>query len=102
MSAVHSKTLKMLYSGSNPHSGTVKLDRGGQMNGTNPVDLQPKQCGSCHRKCVVVSACAFCDRTSCEACTRLCVSCEKVFCPLCSVLKYNQHEEYAVCLTCGS
>ncbi|XP_077549679.1 apoptosis regulatory protein Siva [Haemaphysalis longicornis] len=103
MAAVHSKTLRMLYGASSLRNGVVKL--AATPAGETPTmnSSQPQQCGSCHRKCVViVSTCAFCDRMSCDACTRSCSSCEKAFCTLCSVLRYTQQGEYAICLSCAN
>ncbi|XP_065309919.1 apoptosis regulatory protein Siva-like [Dermacentor albipictus] len=102
MSAVYSKTLRMLYSASHQRHETSKPHQGAQANESTAMDTQPQPCSACHRKCAMVTSCAFCDRPSCDSCTRLCASCEKAYCTLCSVLRYTQHGEYATCLSCGN
>ncbi|KAH6941983.1 hypothetical protein HPB50_026378 [Hyalomma asiaticum] len=101
MSAVYSKTLRLLYSASHQRLENTK-PQGVQVNGAAQMDMQPEQCSACHRKCAAKTTCSFCDRPSCDSCTRLCASCEKSYCTLCSVLRYTQHGEYATCLSCGS
>ncbi|XP_037288123.1 uncharacterized protein LOC119181050 [Rhipicephalus microplus] len=101
MSAVYSRTLRMLYSASHQRHENAKPERG-QANEAATMDTQPQQCGACHRNCTTKTSCTFCDRPSCDSCTRMCASCEKPYCTLCSVLRYTQQGEYATCLSCGN
>lgn len=46
--------------------------------------------------------CNFCERRVCEMCVRQCDRCFGVFCSCCATVKYDQHEDRALCLGCNS
>ncbi|KXJ18735.1 uncharacterized protein LOC110231866 [Exaiptasia diaphana] len=46
--------------------------------------------------------CAFCERAVCEMCVRQCTKCFGVFCSCCATVKYDSHEDRALCLGCNS
>lgn len=52
--------------------------------------------------CKVLQKCSFCDRQSCEQCTRQCFTCQSNFCSLCSVVDYHSTRERYFCLDCQS
>ncbi|XP_029825691.3 apoptosis regulatory protein Siva [Ixodes scapularis] len=109
MAAVHAKTLKMLFSASNQAQNSAVAGRDLERDSClqNPtatlINGQFPKCCSCFKPCPVMTAatCNFCDRSSCDACSRTCVACERNFCPLCSMLRYNQYGEHATCLSCN-
>mmetsp|Transcript_6148 Transcript_6148/g.9439 ORF Transcript_6148/g.9439 Transcript_6148/m.9439 type:complete len:219 (-) Transcript_6148:64-720(-) len=53
-------------------------------------------------ECHSFSGCSFCDRLSCQLCTRQCDVCQNDFCTLCSVVDYHSTHERNFCLDCKS
>lgn len=45
--------------------------------------------------------CTFCERGVCEMCVRQCDKCFGVFCSCCATVKYDRHEDRAMCLGCN-
>lgn len=49
-------------------------------------DLIDKACYHCKKS--ASSLCSFCEHATCGGCNRTCESCDKMFCSLCSTVKY--------------
>ncbi|XP_031565778.1 uncharacterized protein LOC116300942 isoform X2 [Actinia tenebrosa] len=49
-----------------------------------------------------IMPCTFCEHGVCEMCVRQCDKCFGVFCSFCATVKYDQHEDRALCLTCNA
>lgn len=56
-------------------------------------------CWVCHQQGEAMP-CAFCEHSVCEMCVRQCDRCFGVFCAFCSTIKYDNHEDRPLCLTC--
>lgn len=46
--------------------------------------------------------CTFCEHRICEMCIRQCDRCFGVFCSCCTIVKYDRHEDRALCLGCNN
>ena len=70
----------------NEGSLRLKKSQAVQKN-TLPVE-ETFKCQSClHSRCGYRVICAFCERSTCEDCSRQCVHCAAIFCSLCSIVK---------------
>ncbi|PIK44663.1 hypothetical protein BSL78_18457 [Apostichopus japonicus] len=66
-----------------------------------PRPPPPARCSSCKfNSASAYGACSFCDQQICSQCCRECLSCQGVFCSLCSVINYDESFERCFCLSC--
>merc|ERR550519_3201443 len=59
------------------------------------------KCWICEKPTEIMP-CAFCERGVCEMCVRQCDKCFGVFCSCCATVKYDRHEDRALCLGCNA
>jgi hypothetical protein len=77
------------------------------MHSQQPQALVPSsnytlsKCWVCEKQSETMP-CTFCERGVCEMCVRQCDKCFGVFCSFCATVKYDRHEDRALCLTCNA
>ncbi|KAL4237473.1 Apoptosis regulatory protein Siva [Mactra antiquata] len=59
-------------------------------------------CQCCKGQAASQNRCGFCEKSICYDCVRSCSSCDGHFCPLCSVMNYDEVCERSFCLQCAS
>lgn len=96
MDSIYARTQELM------NEGSLRLKK------TQAVQKSPLQveetfkCQSClHSKCGLRVICAFCERSTCEDCSRQCLHCAGIFCSLCSIVNYDAKYERCYCLGCS-
>ena len=94
MQQIYAKTQSMLKAGAKAQNQNTQ--------GNNCSTGSSSICKNCKKRSetVMLAKCSFCDKKVCVYCFNVCCKCEQNFCPLCSVLSYEDREGKAYCLSC--
>ncbi|CAB4020851.1 Hypothetical predicted protein [Paramuricea clavata] len=94
MQKIYAKTQSILKAGAKAQSEKASAEE----NNVPSTNI----CENCKKtsKSVQLARCSFCDKTVCVYCFNVCYKCEQNFCPLCSVISYDDRVEKSYCLSC--
>lgn len=70
------------------NEGSLRLKKAQAVQKSTLQVEETFKCQSClQSKCGLRVTCVFCERNTCEGCSRQCVHCTGIFCSLCSIVK---------------
>ncbi|KAL9952211.1 hypothetical protein ACROYT_G039426 [Oculina patagonica] len=96
MNGIYARTRELM------HEGSLRLKKAEAAKNNNLQVEETFKCQSClQSKRGLRVTCVFCERNTCDDCSRQCAHCTGTFCSLCSIVNYDERYERCFCLGCS-